>query len=55
VGEGRKCRFLGGTYFENILPLGPAEQPADLHKPSLFEREQRALLDLIEKAKLWTG
>jgi myosin-crossreactive antigen len=48
-------RFLGGTYFENILLLGPDEQPADIHKPSLFEREQRALLDLIEKSETVDG
>jgi len=48
-------RFLGGTYFENILLLGPDEQPADIHKPSLFEREQQALLDLIEKSETLDG
>jgi oleate hydratase len=55
VGEGLLRRFLGGTYFENILPLGPDEQPADLRKPSLFERERRAVLDLIEKSETLDG
>jgi oleate hydratase len=55
VGEGLLRRFLGGTYFENILPLGPDEQPADLHKPGLFERERRAVLDLIEKSETLDG
>jgi len=55
VGEGILRRFLGGTYFENILPLGPDELPADIHKPSLFERERRALLDLIEKSETLDG
>ena len=54
-GEGLLRHFLGGTYFENILPLGPDEQPTDLHKPGLFERERRAVLDLIEKSETLEG
>jgi len=55
LGEGLLRHFLGGTYFENILPLGPGEQPADLHKPSPFERERRAVLDLMEKSETLDG
>lgn len=55
VGEGMLRRFLGGTYFENILPLGPDEQPGDLQQWSLFERERRSMLDLIEKSETLDG
>ncbi len=55
LGEGMLRRFLGGTYFENILPLGPHEKPADIHKPGLFERERRALLESIERSETLDG
>lgn len=37
LGEGFLRRLLAGTYFENILPLGPDETPADLRQAGLFE------------------
>ena len=42
-------RLLGGTYFENILPLGPDEAPADLHKSGLFENQLQAIRQLVEE------
>ena len=48
-GEGLLRRFLGGTYFENILPLGPGEDVADLRKPGLFEHQLSAMRGLIEE------
>ncbi len=58
-GEGILRRLLGGTYLENILPLGPDEKPADLREPGLFESQLNALRSLLEenhtldKAKKW--
>ncbi len=50
LGEGILRRLLGGTYFEHVLPLGPGEKPADIHKPGLFEQQLSALRSLIEKS-----
>ena len=48
-GEGLLRRFLGGTYFESILPLGPGEDVAHLRKPGLFEHQLSAMRGLIEE------
>ncbi len=59
IGEGILRRLLGGTYLENILPLGADETPADLREPGLFERQLSALHALLEQnqtlgnAKKW--
>lgn len=59
LGEGILRRLLGGTYLENILPLGPGEEAADLRKPGMLEQQLNALRGLIEEshtleaAKLW--
>lgn len=48
LGEGLLRRFLGGTYLEHILPLGPDEEPADLRKHGLFEEQLSALRGFVE-------
>ncbi|WP_371824629.1 oleate hydratase [Martelella soudanensis] len=48
VGEGVLRHFLGGTYFEHILPLGPDETNGDLHQPGLFDRQLTALRKMID-------
>jgi oleate hydratase len=59
LGEGLLRRLLGGTYLENILPLGPGEDAADLRKPGMFEQQLSDLRGLIEEshpletAKTW--
>jgi oleate hydratase len=59
LGEGLLRRLLGGTYLENILPLGPDEDTADLRKNGLFEQQISALRGMIEEshtlesAKTW--
>lgn len=50
LGEGILRHFLGGTYFEHILPLGPDEDPADLHKPGMFENQLSALRGMVEES-----
>lgn len=47
LGEGILRHILGGTYFEHILPLGPDEKPADLHKPGIFEHQLSKLRSLF--------
>jgi oleate hydratase len=50
-GEGFLRHALVGTYLESILPLGPWEEAADLHKPGFFEEhfaDLRHLLDTDE-------
>jgi oleate hydratase len=49
-GEGLLRRLLGGTYFEHILPLGPDEEPADLHQPGMFEQQLDSVRGLIEQS-----
>ena len=49
LGEGILRRFLAGTYFEHVLPLGPAEQPEDLQKPGMFEQQLNGLRSLVEE------
>ena len=46
-GEGILRHILSGTYFEHILPLGPDEKPADLHKPGKFEHQLSKLRSLF--------
>lgn len=59
LGEGLLRRLLGGTYLENILPLGADENTADLRKHGLFEQQISALRGMIEdshtleSAKTW--
>ncbi|MEH6648266.1 oleate hydratase [Sulfitobacter sp.] len=59
LGEGLLRRLLGGTYLENILPLGLDEGTSDLRKHGLFELQMSALRGLIEEshtletAKTW--
>ena len=59
LGEGLLRRLLGGTYLENILPLGPDEDTADLSENGLFEQQISALRESIEEshtlqsAKTW--
>jgi len=48
LGEGLLRRLLGGTYFENILPLGKDEAPADLRKHSLFEEQMGELRAFVQ-------
>jgi len=48
LGEGLLRRLLGGTYLENILPLGSDETSADLRQTGLFEQQLGALRNLIE-------
>lgn len=48
LGEGLLRRLLGGTYFENILPLGKDEVPADLRKHSLFEDQMTELRAFVK-------
>ena len=48
LGEGLLRRLLGGTYLENILPLGPDEDAADLRKHGLFEEQLNALQGVVE-------
>ena len=50
LGEGILRRLLGGTYLENILPLGPGEIPSDLRAPGLFENQLSALRDFLEES-----
>jgi len=50
LGEGILRRLLGGTYLENILPLGSDEIPADLRKQGLFEQQPSALRGLLEES-----
>ena len=50
MGEGLLRRLLGGTYLENILPLGPDEETADLHKHGVFEQQLSALRGLFEES-----
>ena len=50
LGEGLLRRLLGGTYLENILPLGPDEETADLHKHGVFEQQLSALRGLFEES-----
>ena len=50
LGEGLLRRLLGGTYLENILPLGPDEVTADLRKHDIFEQQLSALSGLIEES-----
>ena len=47
LGEGILRHILSGTYFEHILPLGPDEKPADLHKPGIFEHQLSKLRSLF--------
>ncbi len=47
LGEGILRHILSGTYFEHILPLGPDETPADLHKPGVFEHQLSKLRSLF--------
>jgi oleate hydratase len=47
LGEGILRHILSGTYFEHILPLGPDEKPADLHKPGVFEHQLSKLRSLF--------
>ncbi|WP_434984841.1 oleate hydratase [Vreelandella zhaodongensis] len=47
LGEGVLRRILGGTYFENILPLGREETPEDLHHHGLFEYQLQAIRSLL--------
>ncbi|MGP5308056.1 oleate hydratase [Vreelandella alkaliphila] len=47
LGEGVLRRILGGTYFENILPLGREETPEDLHHHGLFEHQLQAIRGLM--------
>lgn len=42
--------LLGGTYLENILPLGRDETPADLRKQGLFEHQLSALRGFLEES-----
>lgn len=49
LGEGILRRVLGGTYLENILPLGPNEDPEDLRKDGMFEQQLGTLRNLIEE------
>ena len=59
MGEGLLRRILAGTYLENILPLGPGEETADLRTHGVFEQQWSALRDFIEEnhtletAKKW--
>lgn len=59
LGEGLLRRILGVIYPENILPLGPDEDTADLRRHGLFEQQISALRGLIEEnhtlesAKTW--
>jgi oleate hydratase len=46
-GEGILRHLLSKTYFEHILPLGPDEQPEDLHKPGIFEHQVNNLRSLL--------
>ena len=50
LGEGVLRRFLNGTYFEHVLPLGPDEKPEDLHKPGMFEQQLSGLRSLVEES-----
>ena len=50
LGEGMLRRLLGGTYLENILPLGPGEIPSDLRAPGLFEQQLSALRDFLDES-----
>lgn len=47
LGEGILRHILSGTYFEHILPLGPDEKPADIHKPGVFEHQLSKLRSLF--------
>lgn len=49
MGEGILRRILGGTYLENILPLGSNEDPEDLRKDGMFEQQLDTLRSLIEE------
>lgn len=59
LGEGLLRRFLSGTYFEHILPLGPNEKPEDLHKPGMLEQQLISIRRVfeeshtLENAKKW--
>lgn len=50
LGEGILRHLLGGTYFEHILPLGPDEETADLHKPGMFEQQLGSLRRMVENS-----
>ena len=47
LGEGLLRHLLGGTYLENILPLGPDEEAADLREHGLFEEQLSALQSAV--------
>lgn len=59
LGEGLLRHLLGGTYLENVLPLGPDEEATDLRKPGLFEEQLSALQGAVtenhtlDAAKTW--
>jgi oleate hydratase len=48
LGEGLLCRFLEGTYFENILSLGLDEISDDLKGPGMLEQQLTNLRGLVE-------
>jgi oleate hydratase len=50
LGEGILRHFLGGTYFEHILPLGPGEETADVRKPGMFQHQLSAFRTMIEES-----
>jgi oleate hydratase len=50
LGEGILRHFLGGTYFEHILPLGPDEETADVRKPGMFQHQLSAFRTMIEES-----
>jgi oleate hydratase len=50
LGEGILRRLLGGTYLENILPLGPDEETADLRKHGVFEQQLITLRGFFEES-----
>lgn len=47
LGEGVLRRVLGGTYFENVLPLGADETSNDLRHHGLFEHQLQAIRSLL--------
>ncbi|WP_030070115.1 oleate hydratase [Halomonas alkaliantarctica] len=47
IGEGVLRRLLGGTYFENVLPLGADETPDDLHHHGRLDHQLQAIRSLI--------
>lgn len=50
LGEGILRHFLGGTYFEHILPLGPNEDPTELRKPGMFEHQLTSLRSMVDES-----